>query len=107
MSLEWREALWQANVSRGVSRCDENSILYLRRHPRRAIHSHRYHVKMNRQRKYEPNSRNILRLCRKPARELLHKVARRGICSVTAQVQAADHATMTIARRAIKSSLAE
>lgn len=79
----------------------------LRRHPRRAIRSPRYHVKMNRQPNRKPNSRNILRLCRKPARELLHKVAKGGICSIAAQVQAADHGTMTIARRAIKSSLAE
>ena len=79
----------------------------LRRRPRRAIHSLGYHVKMNQQPKRKPYSRNILRLCRKPARELLHKVARGGICSIAAQVQAADHGTMTIARRAIKSSLAE
>jgi hypothetical protein len=62
---------------------------------------------MNRQPKRKPNPQNILRFCRKPARELLHKVARGGICSIATQIQAADHGTMKIAQRAIKSSLAE
>lgn len=83
-------------------------IVSLHRLPRRAIHSLRdQHVKMNRQPKRKLNPRNILRFSRRPARELLHKVARGGICSIAAQVQAADQGAITIARRAIKSSLTE
>lgn len=104
MTLQWREAYGKLmfTESHGAMK-----IPSLRRHPRRAIHSLRYHIKMNRQPKAKPNSRKLLRLCRKPVRELLHKVVRGGVCSVAAQVQAADHRTMAIARRAIKSSLVE
>jgi hypothetical protein len=83
-------------------------ILPLHRFPRRAIHSLRYrHLKLNWEAKLTPKPRNIVLICKKPAYGLLRKVARRGIRSIARQAQAADHGTMTIARRAIKSSFTE
>lgn len=83
-------------------------LLSLDRHPRRAFHSLRLrHTGLNRLPKRNSKPQNILQVYRKPALRFLHRVAQRGICSNATQVQGADHGAMTIARRAIKSSLAE
>lgn len=77
----------------------------LYRLPRRANHSLGYHhVTMKWQRKGKSNPRHVLRFCRQPARELLHKVARGEIRSIAAHVQDTDQGTMTKARREIKYS---
>jgi hypothetical protein len=105
MSLGRREASDKAEFTKEP--CSAIKIPSLRV-PRQALRSFGYqHVRMQWQPRRKPNPRNALRFCRKPARGLLHKVAREGIRSIAAQVQATDHGTMALGRRAIRSSLIE